>query len=294
MTAIELAGAYGFTDVKKVLTNHICNFETEAEEIDTFYPWHADMELKGPGLIDITLTAYKNTFHPKNIDPRKPIVTVLGDIFNDLNTSQNRWKDVRDKICDSLYVVSDVSGKQLKKCASRQEFYESIVNVYTNESTFLYTIMNTALRRQNVSDYKPSAMDLAMGPYVVMFQTLLLFWAELTRETATTYRRMLLTEKDVEQYQTGVRFTWLSFVSSSVDLEKALPFPTRSEVKDGCIVIFTIDNTIRSTHTPRNIEKYAQYMERERVYPTGSTFVVTGRRRERNNDIYVDLKLLSS
>ncbi|KAL3855258.1 hypothetical protein ACJMK2_014839 [Sinanodonta woodiana] len=293
MTAIELASAYGCTEVKKVLTNHICNFETETDEIDTFYPWHADMELKGFGLIHITLAAYKNTFHPKNIDPRKPIVTVLGDIFNDLNTSQNRWKDVRDKICDSLYVVSDESAKQLKECASRQTFYETIVNVYTDESTFLYTIMNTALRRQNVSDYKPSAMDLAMGPYVVMYQTLLLFWAELNRENATTYRRMLLTKQDVDKYQIGVRFTWLSFVSSSVELEKALPFPTRSKVKGGCIVIFTIDNTISSTHTPRNIERYAAYMERERVYPTGSKFVVTGRH-QRNEEMYVNLKLLSS
>ncbi|KAK3591677.1 hypothetical protein CHS0354_040597 [Potamilus streckersoni] len=293
MTAIELASAYGCTEVKKVLTNHVCNFKTETEDIDTFYPWYADIELKGHGLIPITLAAYRNTFHPKNIDPKKPIVTVLGDIFHDLNTSQNRWKDVREKICDSLYVVSEESARELKECESRQAFYETIVNVYTDESTFLYTYMNTALRRQTDSDYKPSATDLAMGPYVVMYQTLLLFWAELKRENATTYRRMLLTKQDMEKYKIGVKFIWLSFVSSSVELEKALPFPTCSTIKGGRIVIFTIDNTVISTHQPRNIETYARYMERERVYPTGSKFVVTGMRWQ-NGEMYVNLKLLSS
>ncbi|KAK3598103.1 hypothetical protein CHS0354_002102 [Potamilus streckersoni] len=293
MTALAISRAYGCKEVEKVLLQHECNFKEEDEEIDTFQPWHADIEPNGFGLIPVTLANYKNTFHPQKIDPQKSILSVLGDIFKDLNTSENRWKEVREKMCDSLYVVSEESVAQLKKCTSRQNFYEAIINVYTEESTYLYTYVNTALRRQQESDYKPSAADLAMGPYVVMYQTLLIFWGQLKRENAKTYRKMLLTPKDMEKYQVGVKFTWLSFVSSSVEAKKAMPFPTCGGVKGECSVTFIIDNTAGSMYQPRDIEKYAKYTERERVYPAGAKFEVTNRRRD-NEKTYVTLKLLSS
>ncbi|KAL3855618.1 hypothetical protein ACJMK2_014825 [Sinanodonta woodiana] len=293
MNAIAIAQAYGYKEGEKLLLQHVCNFNEKDEEIDTFQPWHIDIEQMGYGLIAITLAAYKNTFHPKTIDPRKSILSVLGDIFNDLNTSENRWKEIREKMCDSLYVVSEASVEQLKKCTSRQHFYETIIKVYTEESTYLYTYVNTALRKQQESDYKPSAADLAMGPYVVMYQILLVFWRQLKRENVTTYRKMLLTGKDMEKYQVGVKFTWLSFVSSSVERKLALPFPTCAGVTGEYSITFTIENTAGSVYQPRDIEKYAMYSEKERVYPAGAKFEVTNRLR-RNEDTYVTLKLLSS
>ncbi|KAK3598104.1 hypothetical protein CHS0354_002103 [Potamilus streckersoni] len=294
MTATELARAYCCDEIITVLlSKRELNFSTEAEEINTFQPWHVGFDLRGLGLIPITLAAYKNTFHPKHIDPSKSIMTVLGDIFNDLNTSENRWEEVCNKICDSLYVVNQNPAAALTKCANRKEFYQSIIKTYTIEETYFYTQMNTALRRQEMSGYKPSANDLAMGPYIVMYQILLLFWSDLGRENLKTYRRMQLTEKDMKKYQVGVKFTWVSFVSSSVEVKNAVAFPTCKGVVGEYVVTFTIDNTANSNHQPRDIEMFAMYMERERVYPAGAKFIVTNTQ-QRKGEMQVDLKLLDS
>ncbi|KAL3855629.1 hypothetical protein ACJMK2_014836 [Sinanodonta woodiana] len=199
MTAEQIASAYGCTDVKKILSEQKNKFNDVDEEIDTFHPLHTGIERNGFGLIPITLAAYKNTFHPKKIDPRMSVSSVLREIFNDLTISHSRWIEVRNKISDFIYVVCEKSAKAVKECSYRKEFYRQIINAYTEESTFLYTYMNTALRRQREYNYKPSAIDLAMGPYVVMYQMLLLFWDELRRDNTKTYRTMLLTEKDMEK-----------------------------------------------------------------------------------------------
>ncbi|KAL3855256.1 hypothetical protein ACJMK2_014472 [Sinanodonta woodiana] len=293
MTAEQIAGEYGYTDVQKVLSEHNTNFEVVDEEIDTFQPWHIDIERKGFGLIPITLAAYKNTFHPKMIDPRKSIVSVLRDIFNDLNTSPTRWIEVRDKISDSIYVVCAKSAETVKECSYREGFYKQIIYAYTEEATYLYTYMNTALRRQRECDYKPSAIDLAMGPYVVMYQMLLLFWDDLSRDNTKTYRQMKLNENDLEKYQVGVQFIWLAFVSSSVNPEKAKSFPTYTGATGENTTTFIIDNTAKSSYQPRDIEHYARYPENERVYPAGAKFEVTKRSRK-GASISVELKLLSS
>ncbi|KAK3598101.1 hypothetical protein CHS0354_002100 [Potamilus streckersoni] len=292
MDAEEIAVAYGYTEVKKVLSEHIENFKEVNEEIDTFQPWHTDIERKGRGLIAITLAAYKNTFHPNKIDPEKSVLAVLEDIFNDLTTSDSRWREIRDKICDSLYVVNDSTSNTLKSCSSIGDFYKKIVNVYTVEKTYLYAHMNTALRRQQVSGYKPKANDLATGPYAVMYQILLLFWGKLKRENALTYRQMLLTKNDLDKYQVGVKFTWLAFISSSVDPKKATPFPTCNGAQGENKVTFTIDNTTNSLYQPRNIEKYAKFEENERVYPAGAQFEVT-KRFQIEEITHVRLRLLS-
>ncbi|KAL3855255.1 hypothetical protein ACJMK2_014826 [Sinanodonta woodiana] len=293
MTAQEIAFAYGYTEVEKVLSEHIDNFKEVNEEIDTFQSWHTDIEQKGRGLIGITLAAYKKTFHPNKIHPGKSVLSILEGIFKDLNTSHNRWIEVRNKICDSLYIVNDSTATELKKCSSRKDFYKKIINVYTVETTYLYAYMNTALRRQKESGYNPSANDLAMGPYAVMYQILLLFWGDQKRENAITYRKMLLTGHDLEQYQVGVKFTWLAFISSSVDSTKANPFPTFSGAKGEIKVMFEIDNTKDSMYQPRNIESNAKFDENERVYPAGAKFLVT-QRCQKEEMTYVKLELLSS
>jgi hypothetical protein len=124
-----------------------------------------------------------------------------------------------------------------------------------------------------------------------MYQLILLFWNQLHKERRVTYRRMRVSSDDLAKYQVGTRFAWMSFVSSSVELEKAVRFPTRAPTGNK-IIVFTIDNSSASHWQPRNIEKYAQYMERERVYPAGAKFLVT-QRTENPRQTDISLKLIS-
>jgi hypothetical protein len=117
-----------------------------------------------------------------------------------------------------------------------------------------------------------------------------MYWNKLVPEKLTTYRKILVKEADCRRYQRGTRFVWLSFVSSSVDLNKAEPFPTcvpSGEHK----MTFIIENSNPNRWQPRNIEAYAQYVERERVYPAGAEFIVTDRSKV-DGFTQVHLKLL--
>ncbi|VDI61714.1 Hypothetical predicted protein, partial [Mytilus galloprovincialis] len=161
-------------------------------------------------------------------------------------------------------------------CHDVQDFYKKIIHIYSTEDTRLYTFLNTALRHQEEHNYRPTADDLALGPYILMFHLLLFHWRVLLPESGVTYRRMQLTTKDARQYKTGTTFFWLSFVSSSVVLKKATFFPTiTSTGEENQIVLFIIDNNNESMWKPKNIEKYAMYQEKERVYPAAAKFEVT-------------------
>ena len=123
-----------------------------------------------------------------------------------------------------------------------------------------------------------------------MYQLLLLFWSELHKERRVTYRRMALSAGDLGQYQVGTKFAWMSFVSSSVELKTAVRFPTKSPSGSESVV-FTIDNSSHSPWQPRDIEEYAAFVERERVYPAGAKFHVT-KRTEKSDETLISLKLL--
>ncbi|KAK3092631.1 hypothetical protein FSP39_005159 [Pinctada imbricata] len=289
-TALEIAQCFGHKNLGNVL---LTKKESDSDqELDTFQPHISGHYNEFLGLIRITLGSYKRAFYPSRADPSKSLITILNEIFIDMESSETRWKAVRDKICESVYTVCDMTHGRLKACTTREQFYEAIINAYTIEENFLYDILNTALRRQRREGYRPTAVDLAIGPYVVVYQTLLLFWSKITKESATTYRKMLVSQKDIDKYVVGTKFVWLSFVSSSVEYRKAIPFPTCAPSGDKTI-IFTINNTTNSPWQPKNIEKYAQYMERERVYPAGAKFLITKRRTASNGDIHVTMNLLS-
>lgn len=288
MDAAGIAQAYGYTDMSTVLSRHQNKIETQT--IPTFQPLDNYTQSEGLGLITVTLAAYKKAFHPKQVDPNKSVITILEDIFNDIHQSEGRWKDIQDKVCDSVYVVCKENSKQIKKCKNRQEFFQSIITTYTEEENYMYTYLNMAFRRQRETGYMPTGDDLSLGPYAVVYQMLLLFWPELSRESRTSYRKMLLTKTDADQYQLGKRFVWQSVVSSTTLMQCAIPFPTCGHDGDQS-VIFTIDNKANSPWKPRNIEKFAKYMEHERTYPAGSRFIVTGRT-VKDSDLHISLKLL--
>ncbi|XP_061174682.1 uncharacterized protein LOC133183791 [Saccostrea echinata] len=292
LTAFEIAEKFKYSGVSQLLHNFVCGIEEQ--EIDTFHAYGREIQNQELGLLRITLAAYKNTFHPSVIDSSKPLAVVLKDIFMGIDTT-NRWKTVRDKLSESVFLACTAYSEELKNCESREDFFKTIVNVYTDENTRLYTRVNTALRRQRSHGYRPTAEDLALGPYILMYQLLLMFWLKLEKESKTTYRKMLLTKDHQEKYKKGIKFTWLSFVSSSVNPTKAIPFPTCEPEEETCtnVTVFEFDNTCICQWQPRNIEKFAMYEEEERVYPAGSQFYITNRT-VGNGETRIYLKLLSS
>lgn len=98
MNAAGIAQAYGYTDMSAVLSSH--QNEIKKQIIPTFQPLDNYTQSEGLGLITVTLAAYKKAFHPKQVDPNKSVITILGDIFNDMCQSDKRWKDIQDKVCD--------------------------------------------------------------------------------------------------------------------------------------------------------------------------------------------------
>ena len=205
--------------------------------------------------------------------------SVVADVFIDMNSNDARW----------LNEDFDSAIERLNECESRESFYETMINTYTKKENYLYTILNTALRRQRGHNYRPTASDLAFGPYILVYQMLLVHWDNLERETAPTYRKMVMHTQDQQRYKVGRDFIWPSFVMSSVVKEKAQSFPTFGPPGEHS-VMFTIDNRCQSDWRPRNNESYAQFHENDRVYPAGATFVVTSRTQS-GNDVYIGLKL---
>lgn len=244
-------------------------------------------------LLTLTLASYETTFIPPNSESTT-LENLLYDVWENVDAVPGRWKAVQDKVAEAAYVVCHHTYKNIIACPDKESFYGAIISAYTFEDSYLYDHLNTALRRQHQADYRPTADDLALGPYVLMYQLLLLFWDQLHRERRVTYRRMRVSPEDLHQYQVGTKFAWMSFVSSSVEVEKALNFPTHLTTSGDENVMFKIDNSSECQWQPRNIERYARYMERERVYPAGAKFLVTKRTQDKRlrHQTEISLKLV--
>ncbi|WAQ96007.1 hypothetical protein MAR_028697 [Mya arenaria] len=285
-TPLEVAVSYGYTDIKSIIRKN--GKDLNDTPVQTFQLYESYNEQWALGLLSVTLAAYKNSFHPSPIDKTKNMVSILADVWTSMHQSEERWQTIRDIVADSVYIVCEDNSDRIKASKSLHDFFLSIIQTYTEEENYMYTFLSMALRRQCHTNY--SGDDLALGPYAVVYQMLLLFWKKVPRENRQTFRKMMLTQQDCDKYQVGTKFVWPSVISSSTNLQSAVPFPTCGASGDRS-VIFTIDNSTPSCWKPRNIEKYATYMEHERTYPAGARFVVTGRT-QKNEDIHVALRLL--
>ena len=247
---------------------------------------------KGIQLFSVTLAAYKNTFHPDLIDPSLSLMDIMEAIFKDVNESEQRLKAVKEQVLEAVRGVSEQAYKTLAKSSSREEFYMSLINVYTAEakSDFLYAILSSVMRRQKERNYCPAGKDLSLGPYILMYQIVLMFWPGLKKENGTTYRKMLLKDEDLGRYVPDTKFKWPSFVSSSTFLKNTEAFPTTDSAAGNNSVYFVIDNKSESQWKPRDIHKYADLIENERIYPAGAEFLIT-RKELRNEGTYVYMTL---
>lgn len=279
-SAVEVAKKHGFTAAERILESHTF----DSLEQDTFLPENGDIDRKGISIVAITIAAYKDTFHPQRVEPKLKIFDVLQTIYREMNTTDS-WKKIRDIIYDYAFVID--AGATIGNSTTRQDFYEAFIRVYTNESTWFYDIMNTALRKQKTANYRPSGNDLAIGPFITTFQMVILFWDQLPRESETTYRQVLLTEKDLKMYQVGVKFSWHTFVSSAKKYENAMHFPT-VEGSGDCNVMFIIDNSRDSFWRPRDVNEFSINQETERLYPIGARFKV---KKVTKKDIATDIEI---
>jgi len=290
MIAGEIAKAYKYNELAPILSEHANRINQQS--IPTLQPYEKYCDDTSMPLLTLTLASYKKAFHPTPIDPNKSITSVLFDIYNDLCTDNDRWKKVQEVVADSVFAVCEIMSKEISFCEDRETFFGRVVHVYTIEENSIYTHLNMAFRRQRATDYRPTGDDLAMGPYCVMYQILLLFWTELEAESQTTYRKMKLRKEDLDLYKVGTCFVWQSIVSSALRQEGAKAFPTKGS-SGGIDVMYTIDNSAISKWRPRNIEKESEFdKEKERTYPAGARFRVTGRRTGLKNEVYVELQLL--
>lgn len=296
-TAIDIAEDFERTEILELLSNWQKTTPRDVHMLQTLLTFY---ELPTMGedcnlyLLTLTLASYETTFIPPN-SKSKTMKELLYDVWKNVDAVPGCWKTARDKVAEAAYVVCQHTYENILACQNKESFYGAIINAYTYEDSYLYDNLNTALRRQHQADYRPTADDLALGPYILMYQLLLLFWDQLHRERRVTYRRMRVSPEDLHQYQEGTKFAWMSFVSSSVEVEKALNFPTRLTTSGDENVMFKIDNSSDCEWQPRNIERYARYMEKERVYPAGAKFLVTKRTQDKRlrHQTEISLKLFS-
>ena len=279
-SAVEVAKKHEFIAAERILETHTF----DSQEQDTFLPENGEIDRNGLSIMAITLAANKTTFHPKTVNRKLTIFQVLQKIYKEMNTTDS-WKKIRDIIYDYAFVID--AGEGIGRSTTREDFYKAFICVYTDESTWLYDIMNTALRKQKTANYRPSGNDLAIGPFITTFQMVILFWDQLPRESGTTYRQVLLTEKDLNQYQVGVKFSWHTFVSSAKHHGNAMNFPT-VEGSGDCVVMFIIDNSRDSFWRPRDVNEYSINRETERLYPIGARFKV---RKVTKKDTATDIEL---
>ena len=281
-SAVEVAKKQGFLPAVGILENHVF----KAQDQETFLPANVDIDRQGTSIIAITLAAYKNTFHPNRVDPSRKVFDILQTIYNKMNTTDS-WTKIRDIIYDYAFVID--AGETIGNSKTRQTFYEAFIKIYTDEDTWFYDIMNIALRKQKPLNYAPSGNDLAIGPFVVTFQMIILFWDKLPRESGITYRRVMMSGSDLKKYREGVTFAWYSFVSSAKDPTYAKGFPTVEPSGDQ-VAIFHIDNSKESFWRPRNISQYSTYCETERLYPIGTRFKVSKVTRK-DEGTYINIEL---
>lgn len=296
-TAIDIAEDFERTEILELLSNWQKTTPRDVHMLQTlltFYKLPTMGEDCNLYLLTLTLASYETTFIPPN-SKSKTMKELLYDVWKNVDAVPGCWKTARDKVAEAAYVVCQHTYENILACQNKESFYGAIINAYTYEDSYLYDNLNTALRRQHQADYRPTTDDLALGPYILMYQLLLLFWDQLHRERRVTYRRMRVSPEDLHQYQEGTKFAWMSFVSSSVEVEKALNFPTRLTTSGDENVMFKIDNSSDCEWQPRNIERYARYMEKERVYPAGAKFLVTKRTQDKRlrHQTEISLKLFS-
>ena len=166
------------------------------------------MDRSGLPLLLQSLANYKKTFHPRNVSPSEAFSRLLEEVFHYVADSTH-WKHAMEKTSSSIRAFDVEAGRFLSedkispKTTDEQRFFARTVKLYTLDH--IYREVNKSLRREGQrGPYKPTADDLALGPYTLLLDVLLFYWGELNPVSDMTYRGMTLSSSDLEQYKIGI------------------------------------------------------------------------------------------
>ena len=266
----EIARKRGFPGIADKLNDHAKNerMKRHSEIIPTYVTARegVKMDKEGLPLLMRTIANYKRTFHPSKVDVHPAFMGLLKEVFQ---YTWDHWEKAKNKISDSLSAFCKVAGDDLRKeSTDEKNFHQSIVRLYTRG--YIYSAVNASLRREGEEHYKATSDDLALGPYNLMLDILLFYWSALRPVSATTYRGIRASDDDLKKYSKGIRFVWLSFVSSSLHRPVAGRF--------GSNTTFEISNDTPGAELwrPRDITHLSAIPgESEALYPVGAEFEVT-------------------
>ncbi len=158
-----------------------------------------------------------------------------------------------------------------------------MIRLYTGN--WVYGEINKAMAREFQPDYKPTAADLALGLYALLFDITITFWPALDTNCYKTYRGV---GNKLGDYKTGQEIMFTSIVSSSGSESTARGFAGSYGT------LFKIDNSADATTRPKYIRKYSVLPgEDEYVYAIGTEFRIKSVKMESNLRV-IKLDLLSS
>lgn len=220
-------------------------------------------------LFKITLASYKTLLlrPDSTIDSKRHIVHIVEDVLTNTSTS---WKDAMDKVRTTLYGIDRGYSEYLLGAYSKEEFFERIIRLHTE--MILHHFVTPALIRQSNSPYKPLAADLAVGPFALMLNAVLLHWERLESYSGYTYRGV--GDDVTDKYRPGQTFLFLHFVASSQSRRVAEYFAGEGDLTVlGTIFIF--DNSTPSKWQPRSVRNYSRFPDEEEcLFPLGAEFRV--------------------
>ena len=159
--------------------------------------------------------------------------------------------------------ISKSKGAESRQLNSDRKtlFFIRAIKLYTGERKKLHKTVNDMLRNQA---HKPTSLELSLGPYALLLNSILMEWNELKPYQGTTYRACQLSAEEAVTYFPGQQFAWLSFSSSS------------KIQREPCNYLFIIDNRFSAKWAPREIMHYSEFpSEQECLYAFGAKFRVT-------------------
>ena len=256
------------------------------------------MDREGLPLLLLTLANYKQTFHPGRVTPQIAFNDLLKEVFKHVDAESSHQKYAMNKTSSSIYAFDKAAADFLSTdvkfpgTTDEQRFFARTVKLYTKDH--IYREVNTSLRREGQKgEYKPTADDLALGPYTLLLDALLFYWGELKPVSNTTYRGMTLKPADLEQYAKGTQFVWLNFVSTSLDESVAEGFAGNT--------LFEISNNTPGpaaawrprdlTNSLHDLHEYPH--EKEALYPAGAEFKVTDKYLDASGKYRIKLQLMN-
>ena len=280
LTPEDIASKCGYYKIRQILNDFTRNMREERfnSNAPVFVTAERGVEMDREGLpllID-TLISYKKMFlQAKGAKSASGSFLDIMKQISDFKHQCNHWRHAQEKIASAMDTFCVSASEVIMQGQSETAFYQKIVSLYT--TGYVYRQLNLALKREGIYkiEYKPAADDLAVASYCLMLDLVLFYHSEelgYRRVRETTYRGTKMSKNDLEKYQEGNRFVWLSFVSSTKDENIARGFMGNLSNPAYAHVLFEIRNDKASHWLPRLIQGDSKHSEA--LYPVGAEFEI--------------------